>query len=1092
MIPELKVNTYLLTKNPNTNGFILLYRDTNGVTHQETISFHQLTKQSLMMTIDLKIIAYKRNIAIETMASQGYVKKDEGDLSREILRATPGEVYITEKFYKAKPGEVKAAINLPGGSIHEEIIKPHQNFEEEIAKISSLNSLNHSDKVSFFEDYDSFESQPPYRNRCCVAINPSNSKELICRFADSQMSKNYIEIHVANDENSFAEIDKLLKKSPAQRREILLEAPIAEFTADGVFINETPSSEEALALFSAKIPYLIAQDTHDSGKLICIFKDVNNMVKWKPLSFDEDFHTQIDAIIAQQAALDMDIADKKIFLISTQNLNELKGAFAGEFFEESNFTFTSLDSSQECCYVPATVFQMTDKNLKTPLHKLEKYPFLIPILEQIPSEKVCEMLYQVDSKGNTPLHYLDALKALIPVLKTLPKDNFELVENNDGISVLQDPKFLQELVPILENMSTKRLTELLMAYENNNYSPPLHRPECLKILMPFLKKIAADPDCDFEALLKLKNARGTRCFESLENFQILAPIWEMDNMKWTSLFITDSRVLLEKNWLAELLPLCKNYESLKTLVQNMDKTKHPQTGLKPWQNLDTGLLLYEQTLSKLDTFSAGIQDSSPEGAFVRRLHSDLKVQIRTWEIRGTSYKYDVPFLTIPDPKQLIDISMRKRGIKDIADHHLTQLVKNLETALKYYEDPKMEVVFLKNDGTREIGTDRGGLSRDFLDELSRGITEFPNLRFHQIEENGLKIPLTIAEASSENRSPSLNSQEKDLYQNLGKLMMYCYHSKSKAHFDLTYLLGRHFDDAIFKAALSLNSDEIDTPFEKLPIETKFNMCEDLLKMRSGSANYINLLNATRKLWMAKDKKLMGAVEFVDQMGFLPEDLDLKNDLDEFDIVKIKAHRMTILNSLCDQLFTAGGEHGVLGRELAPIHALAQGLKAFSQPTIPSSAASSAAQINTRWNAQFLNMDVVEFSSKVQGTLDRETIVKQMVVCAELMTDREKREITKKMKWLQEWIKDEASEMELQNLLRFLTGSSSLPAGKQIKIIKQVEEEKYNPIPHVHTCSLTIEICPIPIGNEYNDRDKENFIRCLKEFPLKDPSSYQTP
>jgi hypothetical protein len=422
-------------------------------------------------------------------------------------------------------------------------------------------------------------------------------------------------------------------------------------------------------------------------------------------------------------------------------------------------------------------------------------------------------------------------------------------------------------------------------------------------------------------------------------------------------------------------------------------------------------------------------------------------------------------------KAPIQVMALKRGLREIPEYHLKQFAECIEKAVQSSQDPKITVTFLKDDLSKEVGIDAGGLTRDYIDDLMRGITERAQLPFNT------DLFLPKATAQEKPTDPLIiNAREKEIYRELGIVFMYCYHSeKSEGIWDRSYSTGRHFDDALFKVAFSLTSKEIDQPFEKLSFERQFELCKALVgaydKQTSSLQSYNKMLE-----WIGKDNILGEQDEikvYIEHV--LPENAVLTNE---------------VMKEALKKVFVEG-----FTGELAAIHAIAGGMKQVYHP----GSVQQLQKNSTEWDrtAKTHSEKFVEVSNKVQGSINRDDIAKSIEIRSNLAANQE---IFKKTTWLKEWItgknaqgqkvSPQASEEELKNFLKFVTGSTSLPKDKKITVGKQ-HDELY-PVPKAHTCSFEMELSPQPAtyGNDFNDHTKENFIKSLVGLALVNPSAYQ--
>lgn len=537
--------------------------------------------------------------------------------------------------------------------------------------------------------------------------------------------------------------------------------------------------------------------------------------------------------------------------------------------------------------------------------------------------------------------------------------------------------------------------------------------------------------------------------------------------------------------------------------------------------------------------------------------------------------------TIPGSDQLAEgntcivrIQAIKRGLLEVPLFHLSNLTGAL-TKLIYRGDPTTMVSYLRNDLTTDDGIDVGGLSRDYIDDLFRGILTNGGLDFRIMPSSGLKIPETSRTADHLIPTPTLTKEEKKVYADMGMVMMYCYNHDRNAFEPNPITIGRHFDEALFNAVKCLSARDLNTPFQNLNDETKLNMCRALVNARTVRDNPIELTPIKRTLdfiqfYNLTDPKqnsrntieaLAGGMmqlpsfpkkffmvdadnnRILNNMGNPQLDWDsINNNLDEFNnfliqtiggdmlvtaealeipvpeqfgsiddytanIDYIKTHPDEFKAFLSQFVYIGNdsGGLGVLGSKLAPIHAIAQGMKLFS--TIGNGDPDNSNE-NRFWdqmfhstNADFRNdpnPSYVRFSDKIQGVINRQAIANAIVIGEGIEGNPEFRaEINKKVGWLREWINAEppagATDEEVRNLLKFFTGASNLPINRQINVTIQFPnlQGNYSPIPIAHTCFFSAEFSPVGCGSESNnDRTKDAFIRMIREHVLPAANTFQ--
>jgi hypothetical protein len=439
----------------------------------------------------------------------------------------------------------------------------------------------------------------------------------------------------------------------------------------------------------------------------------------------------------------------------------------------------------------------------------------------------------------------------------------------------------------------------------------------------------------------------------------------------------------------------------------------------------------------------------------------------------------------------IEVKIVRRGLKEIPQFHLNRLAKLIvekTTQKEGQKDPKIRVKFVNNDLTLQVGRDFGGLSRGYFDEVFDGLIKCKNLIFQKISSSEV-VPCTQKDYQNRAPLPELNRDEYLTYQSVGQLMMYCYHSESNSVVSNdSCSIGRHFDEALFKAALCLSAKEIDTSFNDLSFQTKLKMCQALIDAYGEQATYQDRMQLLSKETLSSEELEKGA-----QQAFYADSLPQEFTTDEGPnrqaILQDPTHQKIIKQALIDAVLSSESSQGKLGRQLAPIHAIAQGMKSICFP----GEAHTATEINQRWDAKISPLNYHQFSTKVQGSIDRQQVIDHIKLGPYIPKGPEQEEIEKKVGWLKEWLADTqngATEEEIRKLVKFFTDSTSLPQGQKITIHSQ-HSSKYTLIPSAHTCTFEVEFASCPMGDasSFNDFTKDAFIKMIKELVLTDPTNY---
>lgn len=158
------------------------------------------------------------------------------------------------------------------------------------------------------------------------------------------------------------------------------------------------------------------------------------------------------------------------------------------------------------------------------------------------------------------------------------------------------------------------------------------------------------------------------------------------------------------------------------------------------------------------------------------------------------------------PVEGILIEVDKGLIAETPVEHLYQLSIFLIEAMERGYGPNLNVSF-----SGQIGTDGGGLTKDFLDDLFSALVRHSELRFVHIENTSLKVP------SCERHEET----KREIFWRMGQVMAWCSRE--------SHLIGRHFDPSIFSVAFSLTSMEMKIPLERFSFERKLELYRILLE-----------------------------------------------------------------------------------------------------------------------------------------------------------------------------------------------------------------------------------------------------------------------
>lgn len=388
---------------------------------------------------------------------------------------------------------------------------------------------------------------------------------------------------------------------------------------------------------------------------------------------------------------------------------------------------------------------------------------------------------------------------------------------------------------------------------------------------------------------------------------------------------------------------------------------------------------------------------------------------------------------------LIQVRVIRRGLHEIAEHHLAELGRDLNVGARV---PAIGVRFLKDDLTEDQGIDAGGLRRDYFDDLFKGLVKNKGeVRF--TVQRGTDLHMPVAQEEYRNhRVPDITQLERPIYRNMGAAMMFSQRSG--------LLIGRRFEEALFRAAFSLTPAEVDARFTDLQPATLLKMARAIFEAREMNTQVFDILTAN-----VEEIDWAVAVAIAETTEGWPDNF-------EFEDGNVH-HQNQVLQALRDLVY------GSVGRYLAPIHSIAKGIN----------------DAKRRWHINDA-IDWRVFSDAVQGRSDPATIAASLRINEGPAITQHIRD---KVQWIREWLVDpETDPAEVREFVKFATGSSSLANGAQIGI--SCQHDQFIPAAVGHSCFSTIDLSPRRCSyGEHNDHTKANFIRALRELSLTQAGNY---
>ena len=158
-----------------------------------------------------------------------------------------------------------------------------------------------------------------------------------------------------------------------------------------------------------------------------------------------------------------------------------------------------------------------------------------------------------------------------------------------------------------------------------------------------------------------------------------------------------------------------------------------------------------------------------------------------------------------------------------------------------------------------------------------------------------------------------------------------------------------------------------------------------------------------------------------------------------------------------------------GRELGPIQAVAKGMKNF---------ANGLRCRDGQWQT-LRGRNLQQVIQDIQGTFDREALANAIQASGWSRVLRQKRD------WLRQWIRNDATVLELRQFIRYVSGTSALPAGRNITLTPG----RHQPFPSASSCFLNLQtssqFCTV---DRFTDSTYEGFIETLR-MAFEEPDGY---
>lgn len=331
------------------------------------------------------------------------------------------------------------------------------------------------------------------------------------------------------------------------------------------------------------------------------------------------------------------------------------------------------------------------------------------------------------------------------------------------------------------------------------------------------------------------------------------------------------------------------------------------------------------------------------------------------------------------------------------------------------------------------GVDVGGLGRQFVAKLIEAL--IPTMPLLEAENGLYKFSLRKKDGSIW----QLNPKDIQTLNHLGQFMLFCLNARS----DMPYPIGMHFDLGVFAGLTKVRFRHLEVSFDELVKNDKgfkelFGIYQAMNKYNEEDQKKIKDINEALSPLTKEtsDKVLLGAFAVVEQ------DEEIQALGLDYDVDKIREIFPKIQAALKKYVIAE-----LIKPDLIPLFEVAKGMRMIKfVKVLP---------------VDVENMTAKELSERLQGTVDRNTILQNLQFEEEIPQE--------KAVWLKDWITN-TTDAKLEQFLFAMTGAPAL--GKKGLQIKPVYDVDY--IAFFHTCFNTLDFAFDTVST------KEDFFTHLED------------